>query len=76
MAYVGGRGAKEGTQFSHAGAIIEGNRGTYRGKVDSLRNAGAVVVDDISDIPGEVKKLLDKLGIPYVREQVRSGSGK
>jgi len=61
VAYVGGRGAKEGTQFSHAGAIIEGNRGTYQGKVDSLRDAGAVVVDDISDISGEVKKILDKL---------------
>ena len=67
VAYIGGRGAKEGTQFSHAGAIIEGNRGTYQGKVDSLRDAGAVVVDDISDIAGEVKKILDKLGIPYVR---------
>lgn len=67
VAYVGGRGAKEGTQFSHAGAIIEGTRGTYQGKVDSLRNAGAVVVDDISEIAGEVKKILDKLRIPYVR---------
>ncbi|MDA3939981.1 MAG: CoA-binding protein [Spirochaetia bacterium] len=67
VAYVGGRGAKEGTQFSHAGAIIEGNRGTYQGKVDSLRAAGAVVVDDISEIAGEVKKILDKLRIPYVR---------
>ncbi len=68
VAYVGGRGAKEGTQFSHAGAIIEGNRGTYKGKVDSLRNAGAVVVDDISDIAGEVGKILDKMEIPYVRD--------
>ncbi|MCK5154553.1 MAG: CoA-binding protein [Spirochaetales bacterium] len=71
VAYVGGRGAKEGTQFSHAGAIIEGNRGTYQGKVDRLRDAGAVVVDDISDISGEVKKILDKLEIPYVREQAK-----
>ncbi len=71
VAYVGGRGAKEGTQFSHAGAIIEGNRGTYQGKVDSLRDAGAVVVDDISEISPEVKKILDKLEIPYVREQVK-----
>lgn len=67
VAYVGGRGAKEGTQFSHAGAIIEGRRGTYQGKVDSLRAAGAVVVDDISKIAGEVKKILDKLEISYVR---------
>jgi len=69
VAYVGGRGAKEGTQFSHAGAIIEGNRGTYQDKVDSLRDAGAVVVDDISDIPGEVKKILTELGVPYAGKQ-------
>lgn len=65
VAYVGGRGAKEGTRFSHAGAIIEGNRGTYQGKVDSLRDAGAVVVDDISAIAGEVKKILTEMGVPY-----------
>jgi succinyl-CoA synthetase alpha subunit len=63
-----GNGIKEGTRFSHAGAIIEGSRGTYQGKVNSLRDAGAVVVDDISDISGEVKKILDKLEIPYVRD--------
>jgi succinyl-CoA synthetase alpha subunit len=62
VAYVGGRSAKEGTRFSHAGAIIEGNRGTYQGKVDSLRDAGAIVVDDISAIPGEVKKILTDFG--------------
>jgi succinyl-CoA synthetase alpha subunit len=67
VAYVGGRGVKEGTQFSHAGAIIEGKRGTYQGKVDAFRDAGAVVVDDISDISGEVKKILDSMEIPYVR---------
>jgi succinyl-CoA synthetase alpha subunit len=29
IAYVGGKGARSGTRFSHAGAIIEGNRGTH-----------------------------------------------
>ncbi len=59
VAYVGGRGAKKGVQFSHAGAIIEGNKGTYEGKVSSLRDAGAVVVSEIMDIPGAVKKIMD-----------------
>ena len=40
IAYIGGAAAKEGTRFSHAGAIIEGNRGTHAGKVKALRNAG------------------------------------
>src|SRR5881394_2268114 len=44
-AYIGGKAAKAGTRFSHAGAIIEGNRGTHAGKVEALRKAGATVVD-------------------------------
>jgi succinyl-CoA synthetase alpha subunit len=31
IAYIGGRGAKKGTRFSHAGAIVEGNSGTWEG---------------------------------------------
>src|SRR5690606_17024341 len=31
VAYIGGKAAKRGTRFSHAGAIIEGDRGTYEG---------------------------------------------
>ena len=54
IAYIGGKAAKEGTRFSHAGAIIEGNRGTHVGKVDALRRAGATVVDGFGDLPGAV----------------------
>jgi succinyl-CoA synthetase alpha subunit len=39
-----GKAAREGTRFSHAGAIIEGGRGTHAGKVKALREAGATVV--------------------------------
>ena len=45
IAYIGGKAAKEGTRFSHAGAIIEGGKGTHAGKVEALRSAGATVVD-------------------------------
>lgn len=51
VAYIGGKAAKEGTRFSHAGAIIEGNRGTHEQKVRRLRQAGAVVVDSFGDLP-------------------------
>jgi len=51
VAYIGGKAAKEGTRFSHAGAIIEGNRGTHAGKVKALREAGAIVVDGFGDLP-------------------------
>ncbi len=40
IAYIGGKGAKEGTRFSHAGAIIEGGRGTREGKIEALTQAG------------------------------------
>jgi succinyl-CoA synthetase alpha subunit len=34
IAYIGGKAAKSGTRFSHAGAIIEGGRGTYEGMLE------------------------------------------
>lgn len=51
IAYIGGRAAKKGTRFSHAGAIIEGDRGTYESKVARLREVGAHIVDSFGDIP-------------------------
>jgi succinyl-CoA synthetase alpha subunit len=59
VAYVGGKAAKEGTRFSHAGAIIEGNRGTHAAKVAALREAGATVVDGFGDLPEAVVKVLE-----------------
>src|SRR5438270_1691670 len=52
IAYIGGKAAREGTRFSHAGAIIEGGRGTHAGKVTALREAGATVVHGFGDLPG------------------------
>ena len=61
VAYIGGKAAKEGTRFSHAGAIIEGNRGTHAGKVAALRNAGATVVQDFGDLPLATVEVLARL---------------
>src|SRR6266513_1302189 len=58
IAYIGGKAAREGTRFSHAGAIIEGGRGTHAGKVKALREAGANVVDAFGDLPGAVVEIL------------------
>lgn len=63
IAYIGGKAAKSGTRFSHAGAIIEGNRGTYEGKVKRLKEVGATVVDAFGDLPKETRKTLEKHGI-------------
>ena len=61
VAYIGGKAAKSGTRFSHAGAIIEGGKGTHASKVERLRAAGAVVVDAIAEIPVRVGEILKGL---------------
>jgi succinyl-CoA synthetase alpha subunit len=63
VAYIGGKGAKSGTRFSHAGAIIEGGRGTHEQKVRRLREVGARVVDNFGDIPAVTKQVLDEAGV-------------
>lgn len=60
IAYIGGKAAREGTRFSHAGAIIEGGRGTHAGKVKALREAGATVVDAFGELPDAVIGILKK----------------
>jgi succinyl-CoA synthetase alpha subunit len=62
VAYIGGKAAHEGTRFSHAGAIIEGNRGTHAGKVAALRAAGAIVVDAFGELPAATLDTLRRRG--------------
>lgn len=61
VAFIGGKAAKEGTRFSHAGAIIEGGRGTYEGKVRRLREVGVTIVESFNDIPEATTKVLRKI---------------
>jgi succinyl-CoA synthetase alpha subunit len=60
IAYIGGKAAKSGTRFSHAGAIVEGSRGSYETKVKRLKEVGVHVVDSISDIPKKAFELVPK----------------
>lgn len=64
IAYIGGAAAKEGTRFSHAGAIIEGGKGTHDGKVRALRGAGATVVTSFGDLPNAALAVLNEHQIP------------
>jgi succinyl-CoA synthetase alpha subunit len=57
VAYIGGKAAKSGTRFSHAGAIVEGTRGSYDSKVKRLKDVGVHVVDSVSAIPQAALKL-------------------
>ncbi len=58
IAYIGGKAAKRGTRFSHAGAIIEGERGTHASKVARLRDVGATIVESFGDIPRVTAEVL------------------
>lgn len=59
VAYIGGKAAKEGTRFSHAGAIIEGGRGTHEAKVKRLREVGATVVTSFGDLPAAAQEVFN-----------------
>src|SRR5438034_854516 len=61
IAYIGGKAAREGTRFSHAGAVSEGGRGMHAGKVKALREADATVVDAFGDLPGAVVEILKQI---------------
>ena len=63
VAYIGGKAAKSGTRFSHAGAIVEGGRGTYEGKVERLRQVGATVVESFMDLPKATKEVLAHMNL-------------
>jgi succinyl-CoA synthetase alpha subunit len=60
FAFVAGRftDRNQGVRFGHAGAMVEGSRGSPAGKIESLRRAGVVVADKLSQIPGLVQSAL------------------
>lgn len=54
VAYVAGRTAPPGKRMGHAGAIIQGNKGTAESKVKAFADAGVLV----ADYPADVAQLL------------------
>ena len=62
VAYIGGKAAKSGTRFSHAGAIVEGTRGSHASKVERLHSVGVRVVESVADIPEAAQEMLDEEG--------------
>jgi len=53
VAFVAGRftDRNQGVRFGHAGAIVEGSRGSPAGKIATLRESGVLVADKLSQIP-------------------------
>ena len=60
VAFVAGRFADrmQGVRFGHAGAIVEGSRGSPRGKIAVLRDAGVSVADKLSHLPHLMREAL------------------
>jgi len=56
--YLVGRTAPEGKRVGHAGALIEGNRGTIESKLASFREAGVPVADTPGDVIRIAKEVL------------------
>jgi len=52
VAFVAGRfvDTMPGVRFGHAATIVEGNRGTAKGKIESMREAGIHVAEAFSEI--------------------------
>jgi len=59
VAYVAGVTAPAGKKMGHAGAIISGSKGTAQAKMEALREAGVVVLDDPTQIG---RAMADALG--------------
>ena len=60
IALIVGKSAPKGKSLGHAGAIIEGNLGTAKSKINALREAGAYIAKNHMDIVEQIRKIEGK----------------
>jgi succinyl-CoA synthetase alpha subunit len=57
VALIVGRAAPRGAQMGHAGAIVEGDRGTAASKIEALDATGAHIARSPSEVPEIIQRL-------------------
>ena len=60
FAFIAGGAAPAGKKMGHAGAIVMGDKGTYKSKRDALESAGVTVLDTPSHVGDGLKAALGK----------------
>ncbi|MBC7330851.1 MAG: succinate--CoA ligase subunit alpha [Synergistetes bacterium] len=58
VAYIAGRLAPPGKRMGHAGAIIQGEAGSFKSKIERLEEAGAKIALKLFEVPHILKGLL------------------
>ncbi len=56
IAFIAGGAAPEGRKMGHAGAIVMGDKGSYRSKKQALEKAGVTVLDTPSHVGDALKE--------------------
>jgi len=60
ISLIVGSSAPKGKSLGHAGAIIEGDLGTAKSKINALREAGAYIAKNHMDIVEQIRKIEGK----------------
>ena len=60
VAFIAGQNAPPGRRMGHAGAVISGGSGSPQAKMDALRAAGAVVIENPADMGLTMKRVLQE----------------
>ena len=58
VSYIAGVTAPPGKKMGHAGAIVSGNKGTAKAKMEALNEAGAIVVSNPTKIGKAIEELI------------------
>lgn len=58
VAYIAGATLPSGIRFSHASAIVEGDRGSYEEKKRALEEAGVIVIERPAEIAKKIREVI------------------